>query len=283
LADENCSAKWEGRQRQRERQRERKRKRERGRKRKQARERGGERERESERGRKIRAPYARLNGGAYGAGCRVQDTGCRVQGAGCRVQGAGCGVQGTGCKVQGAGFRVQGPGSRVSGLTVRAPQRRRSWCRMQGAGCRVQGAGCGVRGAGCRVQGPGPRVSGLTVRAPRRTPCRSRCAPRSGPRALSAEMGKLLPNNRRQRRTCYALCHILYPVSAAHTSIFRMDSNSTSYSLCTLCNHTTCFSMTLGCSLCEDRIHNSEFKVALKRLTATLRSNYGEHNETLRF
>jgi hypothetical protein len=38
-----------------------------------------------------------------------------------------------------------------------------------------------------------------------------------------------LPNNRRQRRTCYALCHILYPESAAHTSISRMDSNSTSY------------------------------------------------------
>ncbi|KAJ1493303.1 hypothetical protein T484DRAFT_1929448, partial [Baffinella frigidus] len=33
----------------------------------------------------------------------------------------------------------------------------------------------------------------------------------------------------RQHRTCYALCHLLYPVSAAHTSIFRMDSNSTSY------------------------------------------------------
>ena len=33
--------------------------------------------------------------------------------------------------------------------------------------------------------------------------------------------------NQRQRRTCYALCLILYPVSAAHTSIFRMDSNST--------------------------------------------------------
>ena len=43
------------------------------------------------------------------------------------------------------------------------------------------------------------------------------------------EIGNLLPNNQRQRRTCYALCHILYPVSAAHTSIFRMDSNSTSY------------------------------------------------------
>ena len=48
-------------------------------------------------------------------------------------------------------------------------------------------------------------------------------------RAHQREIGNLLPNNRRQRRTCYALCHILYPVSAAHTSIFRMDSNSTSY------------------------------------------------------
>ena len=43
------------------------------------------------------------------------------------------------------------------------------------------------------------------------------------------EIGNSLPNNRRQRRTCYAMCHILYPVSAAHTSIFRMDSNFTSY------------------------------------------------------
>ena len=43
------------------------------------------------------------------------------------------------------------------------------------------------------------------------------------------EIGNLLPNHRRQRRTCYALCHILYPVSAAHTSTSRMDSNSTSY------------------------------------------------------
>ena len=43
------------------------------------------------------------------------------------------------------------------------------------------------------------------------------------------EIGNLLPNNRRQRRTCYAFCHLLYPVSAAQTSIFWMDSNSTSY------------------------------------------------------
>ena len=46
--------------------------------------------------------------------------------------------------------------------------------------------------------------------------------------AMRREIGDLLPNNQRQRRTCYALCDILYPVSAAHTSIFRMDSNSTS-------------------------------------------------------
>ena len=43
------------------------------------------------------------------------------------------------------------------------------------------------------------------------------------------EMGNVLSDNLRQRRTCYAVCHILYPVSAARTSIFRMDSNSTSY------------------------------------------------------
>ena len=43
------------------------------------------------------------------------------------------------------------------------------------------------------------------------------------------EIGNLLPNNRRQRRTCYAFCHIPYPVSAAHMSIFRNNSNSTSY------------------------------------------------------
>ena len=43
------------------------------------------------------------------------------------------------------------------------------------------------------------------------------------------EIGVSFPNNRRQRRTCYALCHILYPVSAAHASIFRIDSISTTY------------------------------------------------------
>ena len=62
-----------------------------------------------------------------------------------------------------------------------------------------------------------PRGVGLFGRA--RYPCRT----------LRREIGNLLPNNRRHRRTCYALCHILYPVSAADTSIFRMDSNSTSY------------------------------------------------------
>ena len=44
------------------------------------------------------------------------------------------------------------------------------------------------------------------------------------------EIANLLPKHQRQRRTCYALCHILCPVSAAHTSIFRVDSNSTSSS-----------------------------------------------------
>ena len=49
------------------------------------------------------------------------------------------------------------------------------------------------------------------------------------PLYTGGEIGDLLPNNQRKRRTCYALCHTLYPVSAAHMSIFRMDSNSTSY------------------------------------------------------
>ena len=44
-----------------------------------------------------------------------------------------------------------------------------------------------------------------------------------------AEVGNLLANNQRQRRTCYALCHILYPVSAALASFFRMGSISISF------------------------------------------------------
>ena len=48
-------------------------------------------------------------------------------------------------------------------------------------------------------------------------------------RMREREIGNSLPNIQRQRCTCYALCHILNPVSAALTSIFRMDSNSTSY------------------------------------------------------
>jgi len=43
------------------------------------------------------------------------------------------------------------------------------------------------------------------------------------------EIASLLPDNQRQRHTCYALCHIWYSVPSAHASIFRMDSNSTSY------------------------------------------------------
>ena len=34
-----------------------------------------------------------------------------------------------------------------------------------------------------------------------------------------------MPNNQCQRRTCYALCLILYPVSAAHLSIFWQDDD----------------------------------------------------------
>ena len=48
----------------------------------------------------------------------------------------------------------------------------------------------------------------------------------SGPSSHSREIGNLLTNNQRQRRTCYTVCHILYPVPAAHMSIVRMDSNS---------------------------------------------------------
>ena len=47
--------------------------------------------------------------------------------------------------------------------------------------------------------------------------------PRSPAPSPQREIGGLLPNNQRQRHTCYALCHILYLVSAAHMSIFRMD------------------------------------------------------------
>ena len=66
------------------------------------------------------------------------------------------------------------------------------------------------------------------------------------------EIGNLLPNNRRQRRTCYALCHILDPVSAAHTSISRMDSNSniavTSSKIRGFASRESCNGTPLGCS-----------------------------------
>ena len=37
------------------------------------------------------------------------------------------------------------------------------------------------------------------------------------------DIGNLLRSNQRQRRTCYALCHILYPVWAAHTRSWRVS------------------------------------------------------------
>ena len=52
------------------------------------------------------------------------------------------------------------------------------------------------------------------------SPCRSR------KRREIAKQRKTRLNS--TGRTCYAVCHILYPVSVAHTSILRMDSNPTS-------------------------------------------------------
>ena len=82
--------------------------------------------------------------------------------------------------------------------------------------------------AGLRVEGFRALTSGGVIKAARGSAPKRAC-PGLGVRRCGREIGNLLPNNRRQRRTCYALCHILYPVSAALTSIFRMDSNSTSY------------------------------------------------------
>jgi hypothetical protein len=101
---------------------------------------------------------------------------------------------------------------------------------------RVQGVGCRrwVKGVGCRVSETGVGCWGSNLKGLAEQLGGGQ-RPREGPeveRHLRREMGNLLPNNRRQRRTCYALCHLLYPVSAAQTSIFRMDSNSTSYATC---------------------------------------------------
>jgi hypothetical protein len=49
------------------------------------------------------------------------------------------------------------------------------------------------------------------------------------PWSRGREIAILLPNIQRQRHTCYALCNILYLVSASHMSIFRMNSTSTSF------------------------------------------------------
>ena len=55
-------------------------------------------------------------------------------------------------------------------------------------------------------------------------------------RSCSREIGNRLPSNQRQCRTFYALCHILYPLSAAHVTIFQMDSNSLSHWSCSRAN-----------------------------------------------
>ena len=64
------------------------------------------------------------------------------------------------------------------------------------------------------------------------SPIRKRPPPSALPPSLgvaSKEIGKILPNNQRQRRTCYALCRTLCTVSAAYMSFFLMNSNSTCY------------------------------------------------------
>ena len=66
----------------------------------------------------------------------------------------------------------------------------------------------------------------------RRARATSRGASRCTRRCAETDIVNLLPGNQRQRRTCYALYHILYPVWAAHMSIFWMDLNSTSYRRC---------------------------------------------------
>ena len=55
-----------------------------------------------------------------------------------------------------------------------------------------------------RILGLGLRVQGSESRG---------CC--YGLRVCGPEFGDLLPNNQRQRRTCYTLCHILYPVIRA--------------------------------------------------------------------
>ena len=82
--------------------------------------------------------------------------------------------------------------------------------------------------------------------------------------AGAREIGNLLPNIQRQRCTCYALCHILYPVSAALTSIFQMDSNSTSY-ICRCDRHqaaTSSRSPTCTWNACRAgrRLHRTEMR-----------------------
>ena len=111
---------------------------------------------------------------------------------------------------------------------------------------RARCASCALAGATSWTRTTSPSTSATRARLARGTPLhrphpeyssahfypRSYFLPEAGPsrtRSSHGEIGNSLPNSQRQRRICYALCYILYPVSAAHTSIFRMDSNPTSY------------------------------------------------------
>ena len=124
-------------------------------------------------------------------------------------------------------------GAGVQGGWLAAPAAATRVC-LVNHGCKLfQNHGCKLllnRGW-CRTCGSHEAVDGGDEEQhDEKEPCQ-----RPPQRAASRESGNLLPNNRRQRRTCYALCHILYPVSAAHTSIFQMDSNSTSYPIYPSC------------------------------------------------
>ena len=56
-------------------------------------------------------------------------------------------------------------------------------------------------------------------------PCSSRLAPSRCLASCQREIGNSLPNNQRQRRTCYALCHILNVIHIVpHTATYHQPS-----------------------------------------------------------
>ena len=134
--------------------------------------------------------------------------------------------------VQGSGFRYGSGFSLFLGFNVQGSgfgSRSRFWFRVQGSGVCGCCTGCkrsGFEGIGWfRFHWSARGVSGIfSTLNPK---------PKASPIGDDREIGTVLPTKRRQHRTCYALCHKLYPVSAAHISIFLMDSNSTSFQVTT--------------------------------------------------